>query len=114
MFLKRKGQSAVEYSLLLAVVVAALIMMHIYFKRSVQGRMRESSDDIGEQYDPGKQDYEVHTKSTSTMRETVDTTGKTVQSTEDKSGNTVEQKTLRWGQTKTNDLGDTTWGTPTK
>jgi len=51
--LSKKAQSTLEYAILIFVVVAALIVMQIYVKRGIQGRMRESSDQIGEQYSPG-------------------------------------------------------------
>jgi hypothetical protein len=47
---KLKGQSTLEYVILLGFVVAALLAMGIYMKRGVQGRIRESTDQIGEQY----------------------------------------------------------------
>jgi hypothetical protein len=43
----RRGQSILEYAILIAVVVGALIAMQIFLKRSVQGKLRESIDDIG-------------------------------------------------------------------
>ena len=48
--INRKGQSTLEYSILVVVVIMALIGAQAYIKRSISGRMRESSDDIGEQY----------------------------------------------------------------
>ncbi|MFC1675080.1 hypothetical protein ACFL1K_04275 [Candidatus Omnitrophota bacterium] len=47
-----KGQSTLEYAIVIALVVAALLAMNIYMKRAVQGRMRSATDDIGEQFDP--------------------------------------------------------------
>ena len=49
---KTKGQSTLEYVILVAVVVAALIAMGIYMKRGLQGRLRESTDQVSEQYSP--------------------------------------------------------------
>lgn len=51
-YLKKKGQSTLEYTIVIAVIVAALIAMNTYIKRSVQGRMRQSADDMGEQFSP--------------------------------------------------------------
>ena len=48
-----KGQSTLEYVILLGFVVAALIAMGVYMKRGAQGRLRESTDQIGEQYEAG-------------------------------------------------------------
>ena len=51
MFLRNKsGQSTLEYVILTGFVVAALIAMGTYMKRGMQGKLRESSDQIGEQY----------------------------------------------------------------
>ena len=48
------GQSTLEYAVLIAVVAAAAIGMQIYVKRGIQGRLRQSADQVGEQYAPGK------------------------------------------------------------
>lgn len=49
---KKKAQSTLEYTIVIAVIVAALIAMQGYFKRGVQGKMRQSTDDIGDQFSP--------------------------------------------------------------
>lgn len=48
--LNRKGQSTLEYTIIIAVVVAAILVMQAYVKRAVQGRQRDSADDIGSQF----------------------------------------------------------------
>ncbi|GIW78166.1 MAG: hypothetical protein KatS3mg104_3229 [Phycisphaerae bacterium] len=48
----RRGQSIVEYAVVLVVFLAALLSMQIYIKRGIQGRWRDVVDGIGEQYDP--------------------------------------------------------------
>ncbi|MDD4938679.1 MAG: hypothetical protein PHI60_00760 [Candidatus Omnitrophica bacterium] len=50
---RNQGQSTLEYALIIAVVVGALLAMQIYFKRGVQGKLREATDDIGGQYSAG-------------------------------------------------------------
>jgi len=52
----KTGQSTLEFSVFAIVVIGALLTMQIYIKRGVQGRWRESIDDIGEQYDPRHSD----------------------------------------------------------
>lgn len=52
MFIKKKGQSILEYSLIFAAVIVALVAVNVYMKRSMQGRFRQSSDQIGKQFDP--------------------------------------------------------------
>lgn len=50
--LGKRGQSTLEYAVLIVVIIAALIAMQVYLKRGIQGRMKESSDQIGEQFSP--------------------------------------------------------------
>ena len=47
-----KAQSILEYTVLIMCVVAGLIAMQIYVKRSIEGRLRQASDEIGEHYAP--------------------------------------------------------------
>ncbi|MBL7081311.1 MAG: hypothetical protein ISS44_01920 [Candidatus Omnitrophica bacterium] len=68
---KGKGQSTLEYAILIAVIVAGLIAMQVYLKRGYQGRLRSSVDDIGEQYSPGYTTSEYTTVRESSMRDTV-------------------------------------------
>jgi len=49
---KLKGQSALEYALVIAVAIVALIAVNAYMKRGMQGRLKESTDQIGRQWDP--------------------------------------------------------------
>jgi uncharacterized protein (UPF0333 family) len=51
-YVRTKGQSTLEYVILLGFVVAALIAMGVYMKRASEGKLRESTDQVGEQYDP--------------------------------------------------------------
>jgi uncharacterized protein (UPF0333 family) len=62
--LSRKGQSTLEYAILIACIVGALIVMQIYLKRAFQGKMAESTDQIGEQFDVNHS--ETHSYSTRT------------------------------------------------
>ena len=63
----RKAQrafSTIEYALLIAVAVAALITMSVYIKRAVSGRFKDTADSFGfgRQYEPGVT-IEITTKS---------------------------------------------------
>lgn len=40
----RKGQNVAEYSVLIALVIGAAIVMQIYVKRGLQGRVRDGVD----------------------------------------------------------------------
>jgi Flp pilus assembly pilin Flp len=47
MFLrKHKGQSILEYAILIAIIIAAILVMQTFMKRGVQGRLKDSSDRI--------------------------------------------------------------------
>lgn len=46
-----RGQGTLEFALLMVIVVAALIAMQIYVKRGVEGKLRENTDSIGEQFE---------------------------------------------------------------
>ncbi len=51
----RRGSLAIEYTVLIAVVVAALIGMQVYVRRAICGKWRASADAFGygRQYEPG-------------------------------------------------------------
>jgi len=48
----KRAQSTLEYAILIAVVVGALIGMQTYVKRGLQGRLRAATDDVGSQFEP--------------------------------------------------------------
>ncbi len=48
----QRGQSIVEYSVIIVIVMAVFLTMQHYIKRGMQGKWKSSVDDIGEQYDP--------------------------------------------------------------
>jgi uncharacterized protein (UPF0333 family) len=73
----RKGQSTLEYVILLGFVVAALIAMGIYIKRGMQGKLRESSDQIGEQYSAAHTVSNFTTTNDMNQKETVKSGGVT-------------------------------------
>lgn len=54
MLCSRRGQSILEYSLLIAAVVAALLVTQAYVKRAYQGKLKESSDELGKQFQPSE------------------------------------------------------------
>jgi len=45
--MRKKGMSVVEYSLLVAIVIAGLLAMQVYVKRAVSGRWKEAGDVFG-------------------------------------------------------------------
>ena len=75
----KRGQSTLEYAVLIVVIIAALIAMQVYIKRGVQGRLRESSDQIGEQFSPGYTVSNQTTYSYSNTQELTDAYSTTTQ-----------------------------------
>ena len=53
MGLKKRGQSLLEYSILFAVILSALLIMQFYIQRGYQGRLKAEADSVGQQYSPG-------------------------------------------------------------
>ena len=70
----RRGQSVVEYAVMLCAITGALVGMQIYVKRAMSGRIRDVADSIGEQYAPR------HATSTTRITHTVGTEAKSVMS----------------------------------
>jgi uncharacterized protein (UPF0333 family) len=67
--LKKRGQSTLEYAVIIAVIVGALIAMQVYVKRGIQGRLRTAADDIGESFSPGHTTINTTTTTTSNSTE---------------------------------------------
>ena len=95
----KKGQTALEYVILLIVVIGSFIAIQSYLKRGLQGRWRDAVDGLGEQYDPRVADTSIQhtissTASTSIMAVNVDGVYSTKRtdrssSTETKTGETT-------------------------
>mgnify|MGYP001575345371 FL=1 len=57
-----RGQGVLEYSLLVAVIVAGLLLTQMYLRRATQGRLRSASESMGDaQYFPGHTTSEMNT-----------------------------------------------------
>ena len=50
---QKRGQSTLEYAVLIVVIIGALLTLQVYIKRGVQGRLKSAADDIGDQYSDG-------------------------------------------------------------
>src|SRR5271170_1419508 len=50
---QKRGQSTLEYAVLIVVIIGALLTIQVYIKRGIQGRLKSSADDIGDQYSDG-------------------------------------------------------------
>jgi|GEM_PF-895351 len=59
------GQVFIEYTVLIVCIIMALIAMQAYLKRGIQGKLRDSADQIGSQYEPGntESDFTITSKS---------------------------------------------------
>lgn len=61
----RKGQSIVEYTVIIGLVVAALTTMQVYVRRGIQAGIKIAADELGPQEDAGETDPQKGTKSAS-------------------------------------------------
>ncbi len=52
-FNQKRGQSTLEYAVLIVVIIGALLTIQVYIHRGVQGRLKSAADDIGDQYSDG-------------------------------------------------------------
>lgn len=67
---RKKGQSTVEYAILIVIVIGALLSIQFYIKRGIQGRLKSATDDIGDQFSPGNTNLYETTTTTGQKRET--------------------------------------------
>jgi len=49
MKMKKKGQSIIEYAVILGVIAVALSVMQLYFQRGIQGVVKVAADEVGSQ-----------------------------------------------------------------
>ncbi|MDO8579973.1 MAG: hypothetical protein Q7S13_00665 [Candidatus Omnitrophota bacterium] len=67
---RKKGQSTLEYAILIIIILGALMSIQIYIKRGIQGRLKSATDDIGDQFSPGNTNV---VKTMHTVSNSVDT-----------------------------------------
>jgi len=67
-FYKRRGQSLLEYSILFAVILSAILIMQFFIKRGYQGRLKKDTDTVGQGnlYSPGHTTSIITTTTNST------------------------------------------------
>ncbi len=70
---KIRAQSTLEYAVMVALIAAALLTMQTYIKRGIQGRLKDTADELGQQYDPGSTTADITTTSSSNMVTVVET-----------------------------------------
>ncbi|MFC1631562.1 hypothetical protein ACFL2I_03305 [Candidatus Omnitrophota bacterium] len=73
--LNRKGQNTLEYVLLITAVVVGFLLVQHYLNRGLQGRVREASDNIGDQFDADNTTMNFVTTRGSTVTDTNTPTG---------------------------------------
>ncbi len=70
-FLKKiKGQSTMEYAVLIIIIIGALVSVQVYIKRGIEGRLKSVTDDIGEQFSPGNTNQFLTTNTRSVTNDT--------------------------------------------
>ena len=72
---RSKAQSTLEYVVLIAVVVGAILGVQQYVRRAVEGLGKQSADQIGEQWSSGDSAYNLQVKSGGNRRDIVNATG---------------------------------------
>jgi len=100
---KRKGQSTLEYALIIAVVIAGLLLMQHYVRRGFAGRLKTASDDVGEQFDPSAYTGTYTVTQSSSTRQTVDDatrTGRTEHVQDQVSTRIGSEDLAPWGETE--------------
>lgn len=65
----KSAQTTLEYAILIGVIVAGLIAMQVYLKRGWQGKLRDSADNMGEQFSPKHTTYNYTMNTTSNSTE---------------------------------------------
>lgn len=50
---RNMAQSTLEYAVIVTVVIVSLLALQIYIKRAAEGKLRESSDRLGQQFEIG-------------------------------------------------------------
>lgn len=106
--LNKRAQSTLEYAVVIAIIVGGLLAMQMYIKRGIQGRLKQASDDIGEQYSPGQSESHYTTKVDSSSDE------KTLGAKSDvdqgvKTTSTSNQTQTRTGSEKIDELSKEDW-----
>lgn len=88
---QKRAQSTLEYAVLIIIIVAALLSIQMYIKRGVQGRLKTSTDDIGDQFSP---DNTNAIKTTATHRHSTDQAGLAIGGTagQGKTTSTIDQE----------------------
>jgi uncharacterized protein (UPF0333 family) len=93
--LKNRGQSTLEYAVVIAVIVAALVAMQTYIKRGMMGKLKQGADDMGEQFSSHASTQNYTTNSVVVSTENVASAAVTAKGGLTKS--TLSQNSQRYG-----------------
>lgn len=98
--LNKKGQSTLEYAIIIAVVIAGLLVMQHYVKRGYEGRLKGASDEMGQQYDPVSYSGKFNVKQSARVEQrVVDLQTTTTQLDDQVSNRTGQEHQTVWGST---------------
>ena len=99
--LNRKGQSTLEYAIIVSVVIGGLLVMQHYIKRGYQGKLKSASDDMGEQFDPDAYTGNFNITQSSKVKQTVNGGVTTTTHTEDQINSKTGSEDLeKWDKSK--------------
>jgi Flp pilus assembly pilin Flp len=109
---QKRGQSTLEYAVLIVVIIGALLTIQVYIKRSIQGRLKQAGDDIGDQYSDGNTNEIKTTIRDSNTLETFNAgnASSSIQGPEGEITNTIENSII--DNTQSEYWGSTTPATP--
>jgi uncharacterized protein (UPF0333 family) len=91
---QKRGQSTLEYAVLIVVIIGALLTIQVYIKRGVQGRLKSAADDIGDQYSDGNTNVVKVTTKVSNTIETSYQSGTVTNYTSPEVTNTAENSVI--------------------
>ena len=67
---RKKGQSTLEYAVLIIIIIGALLSIQVYIKRGIQGRLKSATDEVGDQFSPSNMNVVTRTTTTSNTNQT--------------------------------------------
>ena len=107
-----RAQSSVEFAVMFAVVVAALLGMLVYMKRGLSGGYRQSADQIGGQYAPRQAVSDItmtEISNTTSVSELTNTSGEPTMVSTTTIKDSDPQTTRREGFESIGPLGTNIW-----
>ncbi|MDD2679215.1 MAG: hypothetical protein PHO03_00215 [Candidatus Omnitrophica bacterium] len=100
MLRNKKGQNTLEYALIIAAVIGALIAINAYMKKGVQGKLKESTDQIGKQFDAAGSHtsaWKTEASGTTVTTESRDTSTGATTSKVEQGEKVTRSETEEWG-----------------